>query len=174
MSDDETLRKEYIIKAVCLYNFVRFIDWPADKSPAPPSSASNSIVIGVIGEQVVFRTIQDALKNRSIHVADDKGPVATSFVVRHMKLGPEVKETQILFIGGTEKVKVADLKAQIKDNPVLTVGETPGFAANGGIINFFLDDGKVHFEINPDAARRAHLTIRSELLKLATIVKDKK
>jgi hypothetical protein len=53
------------------------------------------------------------------------------------------------------------------------VGEKEGFAAEGGCMNFYLDDKRVRFEINPDAVKRARLKASSRLLQLARIVKDK-
>ena len=55
---------------------------------------------------------------------------------------------------------------------ILTVGETAGFAANGGMVNFTNDQSKVRFEINQGAARRAGLKISSKLLRLAELVED--
>jgi len=49
----------------------------------------------------------------------------------------------------------------------LTVGETPDFLAQGGIINFILEGGKVRFQIDSKAAERADLRISSHLLRLA-------
>ena len=54
--------------------------------------------------------------------------------------------------------------------PILTVGETPRFIEQGGIVNFFLENGKVRFEINRSAAERSGLRISSRLLQLAKIV----
>jgi hypothetical protein len=54
---------------------------------------------------------------------------------------------------------------------VLTVGDTEGFTEAGGMINLTIVDQRVHFEINPDAARRAGMKISSKLLSLAKIVK---
>ena len=53
---------------------------------------------------------------------------------------------------------------------VLTVGETEGFASQGGIVNFKLEGGRVHLEINIDAAAQAKLRISSKVLNLAQIV----
>jgi hypothetical protein len=60
----------------------------------------------------------------------------------------------------------------LKGVPVLTIGETPGFARNGGIINLILEDNKVRFEVNVAAAKEAELNISSRLLALARIVQS--
>jgi len=56
--------------------------------------------------------------------------------------------------------------------PILTVGETPGFAERGGVIRLVLEDNKVRFEVNVDAAHQAGLTISSRLLTLARIIQQ--
>ncbi len=58
----------------------------------------------------------------------------------------------------------------VKGLPILTVGETPGFAERGGMIRFTLEDNRVRFEINVEAAREADLNISSRLLTLAKII----
>jgi hypothetical protein len=46
------------------------------------------------------------------------------------------------------------------------VGESPGFIKAGGVINFYLEENRVHFEIRPSAAHSAGLQVSSQLLKL--------
>jgi len=58
----------------------------------------------------------------------------------------------------------------VKGLPILTVGETPGFAERGGVIRFTLEDNRVRFEVNVDAAHQADLNISSRLLTLAKII----
>jgi hypothetical protein len=55
----------------------------------------------------------------------------------------------------------------------LTVGETEGFAAMGGVINLTVEQSGIHFEINRLAADRAHLRISSQLLSLAKLVTER-
>jgi hypothetical protein len=64
-------------------------------------------------------------------------------------------------------VPAAPLLHDARTRPILTVGESETFLRAGGIVNFFMDDGKVRFEINQDAASRAQLRISSRLLRLA-------
>ena len=60
----------------------------------------------------------------------------------------------------------------MKGAPVLTVGDGDGFARGGGMIGLFVEDGRMRFAINPNAAQRAGLRLSSQLLKLARIVKE--
>jgi hypothetical protein len=53
---------------------------------------------------------------------------------------------------------------------MLTVGEAAGFAQEGGMIGFCLEEKKVRFEINVGAAEKARLKISAKLLALAKTV----
>ena len=77
----------------------------------------------------------------------------------------------ILFVSNSEKDALKDILRKTKGRAVLTVGESEGFAQNGGIINFLTLQNKIRFEINITAADQADLKISSKLLKLAKIIK---
>ncbi len=100
---------------------------------------------------------------------------ARGFVVRRLKWGgdlKDLKECKILFVGSSERAHIDELMQIVKTLPILTVGETPGFAERGGVIRFVLEDNRVRFEINVDAAHEADLTISSRLLTLARIIQQ--
>jgi hypothetical protein len=78
----------------------------------------------------------------------------------------------VVFVGPSAHESAADLANRLKGRAVLLVGESDGFAASGGTIQFTIEDNRVHFVINPDAADRAGLKISSKLLALAKIVRD--
>jgi hypothetical protein len=77
----------------------------------------------------------------------------------------------ILFVNASERRRFQAAAAALKESAILTVGETPGFIKDGGVINFNLQDGKVRFEINVDVAVQKRLRISSKLLSVAQIVK---
>ena len=84
-----------------------------------------------------------------------------------------LKKCHLLFICSSEKDNLFDIIDLVKNQSVLTVGETPGMLKAGGIINFLLEENKVRFEINLIAARQSKLTVRSQLLRLAkTVIED--
>ena len=76
----------------------------------------------------------------------------------------------MLFIASAESPHSDEVLQLLKGTSVLTIAETPGFSKQGGIINFVLEDSKVRFEVNIDAAKHAGLNISSRLLSLAKIV----
>ena len=67
---------------------------------------------------------------------------------------------------------MAEILQHVQGRPILTVGDSEGFCEAGGVINLVRKERHVQFQINSDAARRAGLKISSQLLKLATIVRD--
>lgn len=150
--------REYEIKAAYLYNFINYVNWPDSALPT-----GQSITLGVVGENP-FGEALDPLNGKIV-----KG---RKLVIRKAATPEERKACQILFISPSEKSRMPDILAELKDAKVLTVSETEGFAARGGIINFIEERNKVRFEINPEAARRTGFTISSELLKLAKIVRS--
>jgi hypothetical protein len=158
---DSSDSSEYLIKAGFIFNFAKFVEWPASAFAQPDSP----IVIGILGTDP-FGTIID-------QIVQDKKIGARGFVVKRLKWGSEVKDLRdckILFVSASEKAHMDELLQIVKGLPVLTVGETPGFAERGGVIRFVLEDNRVRFEVNVEAAHQAELTISSRLLTLARII----
>lgn len=153
------MQREYEIKAAYLYNFINYIDWPADALPP----LGGTLTIGIVGENP-FGSAFDPLNGKKI-----KG---RTLAVKQISSAKDLESCQIIFICTSEKSRLAEIFGQLKEARVLTVSEIDGFASQGGIINFISEHNKVRFEINPDAAKRLGLTISSELLKLARLVKS--
>jgi len=152
---------EYLIKAGFIYNFAKFVEWPS----AAFSQADSPIVIGVLGT--------DPFGNVLDRIVEDKKLGPRGFVVRRYKWGKDVKELRdckILFVSASERTHVDEILQSVKGLPILTVGETPGFAERGGVIRFTLEDNRVRFEVNVAAAHQADLNISSRLLTLAKII----
>jgi len=158
---DSSDSSEYLIKAGFIFNFAKFVEWPTTAFAQPDSP----IVIGILGTDP-FGTIID-------QIVQDKKIGARGFVVKRLKWGSDVKDLRdckILFVSASEKAHMDELLQMVKGLPVLTVGETPGFAERGGVIRFVLEDNRVRFEVNVEAAHQAELTISSRLLTLARII----
>ncbi|HXQ35106.1 MAG TPA: YfiR family protein [Anaerolineales bacterium] len=162
-ASDSSDSSEYLIKAGFIFNFAKFVDWP----PTTFAQADSPIVIGILGTDP-FGTIIDK-------IVQDKKVGARGFVVKRLKWGADLKELstcKILFVGASEKAHMDELVQIVRGLPILTVGETPGFAERGGVIRFVLEDNRVRFEVNVEAARQADLTISSRLLTLAKIIQQ--
>ena len=129
---------------------------------------------GVPEEEVTRRIhpLQEAALPILDRIVNEKKIDGRGFVVKRLKWGKDLKDCNILFISSSEKAHFQEVIQIVKGMPVLTIGETPNFARRGGIINFTLEDSKVRFEVNIEAARQADLNISSRLLSLARIVQE--
>src|SRR5260370_2779156 len=149
---------EYLIKAGFIFNFAKFVELPA----AAFSQQESPIVIGGLGMDP-FGTIID-------RIVEDKKIGTRGFVVKRLKWSKELKDlkdlkdVKILFVSSSEKAHIDEIVQLVKGLPILTVGETPGFAERGGMIRFTLEDNRVRFEINVEAAR-AYASHRSAMLR---------
>jgi hypothetical protein len=150
---------EYEVKAAFLYNFLRYTEWPADANPGP----GVPLLIGVLGDESLDRTLGAVLRGKTVQ--------GRLLEVRRVRLGPEARVSHLLFVSASERVRVGQVLDAVRGAPVLTVGETDGFAQAGGVINFVLEEGRVRFEVNQEAAQRARLRLSSRLLALARIVR---
>jgi hypothetical protein len=161
---DGSESSEYLIKAGFLYNFAKFVEWPA----AASSRGDSPIVIGILGT--------DPFGNVLDHIVEDKKIGPRGFVVKRYKWDEDHKDwkdCKILFVSASEKAHVDEIVQSVKGLPILTVGETPGFAERGGVIRFIiLEDNRVRFEVNVEAAHQANLNISSQLLTLAKIIQQ--
>lgn len=151
---------EYQVKAAFLYNFARFVEWPGDALPGPTAS----IVLCVYGEDPFGPALDEMVKGKSINNRD--------LAIHRAKNTQELKQCQVVFIDGAESKRLPEILGALQGSSVLLVGESGGFAEQGGQIQFLLEDNKVRFSINVDAVERAHLKISSKLLALAKIVHD--
>jgi len=147
---------EYQVKAAFLYNFARFVDWP------PGAARDGEINLCILGYDP-FGEDTDMIAGKSVGQAK----LQVRRVTRQTSAG-----CQMLFISGSEASELDAVLAGARGRPVLTVADTPGFAERGVVVNFYLEQGKVRFEINIDAAGRTGLNISSQLLRLARLVHD--
>ena len=146
---------EYQIKAAFLYNFAKFVEWPPDVSP----ETSSPIIIGVLGNNDFGDALEQTLHNKTIN----NRPV----LLKVFRTVAEVTNCHVLFISTSEKSHLAKTLAALPATNLLTVGEMDEFISTGGMINFVIEDNKIHFEINNDAAVKAGLKISSKLLSLS-------
>jgi hypothetical protein len=150
MPQAQDIPHEYQIKAAYLYNFLKYVEWP--------KPLNRTFLICVAGQNPFGNVLENLTKNERVR----GNPVKTETI-----LAPE-PGCDVIFTPRTSNMS-AYLNAAA-GMPILTVGETPNYIERGGIVNFFPEDGKVRFEINPTAAERAGLRVSSRLLHLAKIV----
>ncbi|MDB6127836.1 MAG: YfiR family protein [Verrucomicrobia bacterium] len=150
--------KEYQVKAVFLFNFAQFVDWPAESFAAPNSP----VVIGVLGDDPFDGLLDDAVRGETAH--------GRPLAVQRFKRVSEIETCHVLFIGPKDSQHLAEILRDLQGRNILTVGESENFAKSGGIIRFMTDNGKIRLRINVDAAHDANLKLSSKLLRPAEIV----
>jgi hypothetical protein len=144
---------EYQVKAVYLFNFLKFVEWPSSARAGP-------IIICVASQDPFGGALTDTVRDERI---SDR-PLVTRLI-----LEPESR-CHVVFV--PQGVTAVPYLRAARTSPTLTVGEQEGFISDGGIINFTLENGKVRFQISPQAAERAELRISSRLLRLSREVKN--
>jgi hypothetical protein len=150
---------EYQVKAAFLYNFLKFVDWPAQSF----ANDSSPFIIGVVGNDTFNSAIDQAVSGKTAN--------GRPIVIKRFASAKTLTYCHILFISPSERDRFRQI-LETTGSGVLTVSETDGFAQIGGVVNFTLVDSKVRFEINQSAAERAGLKISAKLLSVARVVRN--
>lgn len=153
---------EYQLKAVFLMNFAKFVEWPAT-ALRPGQSA---LTICVLGEDPFGHDLDDAVRGQT---AADR-----AIAVRRISQISREETCHVLFVSSPERERAERALATVRNAPVLTVSEGDDFVVAGGIIALVIEDNKVRFDINLDAAEHAGLKVSSKLLKLARNVRERR
>ena len=154
----EHVQSESAVKAAFLFHFAQFTEWPASTF----KDAATPLTFCTLGADPFQGELERSLSGETI----GKRPVRVFYVTRIA----QAQDCQIIFAGADEGTQIPALLASLKNFPVLTVGETEGFAQHGGMIGLYLEEKKMRFEINLRSAETAKLKISAKLLALARTV----
>jgi hypothetical protein len=150
---------EYEVKGAFLLHLAQLTEWPSDALPA-----DEPFVVAILGRDPFGTALDRMLEKQTVHGRRLE-------VHRSASLADLPEQAHIVFISASERPYLAGILRRFKGRPVLTVGETDGFGALGGIVNFVVTaDGRVRFEINVREADASGLKLSSQVLKLARIV----
>lgn len=145
------------VKATYLYNFTRFVQWPATAAQA------DSFFICVIGQDPFGLSLDTILKGETI---DGKALVA-----RRVETVQDAINCRVLYVSASEESHLKEILAGLDKTGVLTVSDIPQFSQRGGMIQFVEVANKIRFEVNLTNTQEAGLTLSSELLKVAVAVR---
>lgn len=149
---------EYQVKAGFLFNFVKYVEWPASTN-----AASGKFVIGILDDGTVFPVMAAALNGKT--------NLDRTVEVRRLNLQDDFGRCQMLFVARSQENDLAEILKKVGGAPVLTVGEVPHFAEAGGCINFVAHGENVRFEVNLAATESARLKISAKIAAMATVVR---
>jgi hypothetical protein len=146
---------EHEVKAAFLYNFTKFVQWPADAFATPASP----IVLCIVGDDPFGPFLDRLVRGETVS--------GRRLVVDRVRPAAELAGCHLLFVAASERARFAALLAPLRGGSVLTVGDDAGFLSAGGLFRFVLDGGKVRFEVNLPELGRSRLQVSSKLLQLA-------
>jgi hypothetical protein len=149
---------EYQVKAVFLFNFSRFVEWPAAAFP----NASAPLVLCIFGHDPFGADLDEVVKGEVVN--------GRSLVIRRLQEAAETSECHILFIHKSEDRRLAEALSAVDHRSTLTVSDLPGAAQRGVMIRLVTEQGRIRLRINVESARAVDLTISSNLLRSAEIV----
>jgi len=142
---------EYRLKAAFLFNFALFTEWPAEVG-----SVLNLCIDGTdpFGKEI------DVLQGKAVG--------SRTIEVQRKRVGESLKDCQIVFIAPSAIGALPQVLESARGRPVLTVADSVDAVRRGAMLNLAVNQNKVSFEVNLQAARAAGLTLSSKLLRLAS------
>ena len=148
---------EAAVKAVFLYRFAEYVQWPAE------ALAAQQFTIAVLGADEVATHLEELLPNHPI--------LGLPAQIKRVTEVRQIDAAQILYVGRNYRGSLRALIAALGARPVLVVSDTEGGLEAGSVVNFVLSEEHVRFEISIAAASRAGLKISAELLAVASRIK---
>ena len=151
---------EYKVKAIYLYNFGKFVQWPEARAtreqPGP-------FLICVLGKDPFGSLLESTIKGEDVN--------GMNLSAKRVSNAADTAGCRILFISSSEADRVGKILEELHSKPILTVSDIANFCDRGGMIQFELKEEKVRFAVNMTAAEKAGLTLSSQLVKVATSVR---
>ena len=151
---------EYEVKAAFIYNFIQFVEWPqgALADPAAPFR------VCLYGDNPFGPALERTIRGEQVN--------GHPLTIERVAVGGMVTQCQLLFVPQSQAARTAGVLRAAGEAPVLLVGESPNFLRAGGMINLFVEGGRVRFDINQPAASARGLVASSKLLRVARNTSD--
>jgi hypothetical protein len=150
---------EVNLKGAFLFNFARFTEWPADSLPTDSTMSAC-----VLGDRAVGDALARQVKGKQVG--------GRTVVVTIVDAESPLPVCHLLYLSGMSRTRVAAIVSGLRESPILTVSDAEEFTKRGGIIQFFVESGKMRFRINARSAKRSRLLLSSRLLALADVVDE--
>lgn len=154
--------REYQVKAVFLFNFTQFVEWPASAF----DSVEAPLVIGVLGKNPFGTYLEQTVSGETVN--------GRPITVQYCNNVQEAQSCHIVFMNTDDAKKTKQIIHALKGKDILTVSDAPEFARLGGMIRLFKQVNKIRLQVNLDASKESELVLSSKLLKLADIYEESK
>jgi hypothetical protein len=156
----EDVEKSSQVVAAFVYQFTNYITWP-DESPP---SETKPFAISIVGKETkIFKHLEALAKIKKVH----KRPIEV--ILTEV---PLLAKSQIVIVDSREGTLLQEVLRKVKGQNTLVISQGNGFAKKGSMINFYVEESRVRFEINQSAAKKENLQIGSQLLNLAKLVSE--
>lgn len=151
------MTSDVAVKAALLYNFAKFAEWPGLTSGAP-------IAFCVVGDEGIATALAETVRGQNIN--------GHTLEVARPRESATWRACHLLFIGESEARQPTAGLETLRTLPVLTVSDGKDFSQAAGIIELYIEGGRLRFAINLDAADQSGLRLSSRLLGLAKIIRN--
>jgi hypothetical protein len=159
-AEAQTAMSESEVKAMFVYNFLKFVEWPVDAS----AGAKGPFVVLIIGEGATADATERFLESKTI----GERPL----VVRRIEWDESLTGARAAFVVERDAKRLRRILSAAATAGVLTIGEGESFATRGGVIGLLVEDRKVRFDVDTTAAQNARLRVSSKLLALTRNVRS--
>ena len=149
---------EHQVKAVYLFNFAQFIEWPEKTFKA----TDDPIILGILGKNPFGSFLEEIVKGEAIN--------GRPIIIQHYATVKEIKSCHILFIHPSVNTRMDNILNDLKGRNILTVSDAANFNKLGGMIRFVKEANKIKLQVKLDAVKETDIAISSKLLRLSEIV----
>ena len=144
------------IKAVFIYNFTKYIEWPSDYQ-------SGVFTIGILGKnEALFKELDNMSKVKKV--------ANRTFSIKQINSLTEMEKPHILYIPKDSEMSLSTAAEHVKNKSTLLVTEKPGLAKQGSAINFIIVGNRQKFELNKANVESHNLKVAAVLENLAVLV----
>jgi len=141
-------------KALFLYNFTKYIEWPS-------SQHGNDFIIGVLGNSAITNELNTYVGKQKVG--------ARNIIIKVFKSVDEIDNCQILFIPSSKSSLIGSVVSKTSGKNTLLVTDRKGLSTSGSGISFIEENDKLKYEINKSNIQRNGLTVNSALVKLGVV-----
>ena len=145
---------ESSLKAAFIYNFAKFTEWPPDVLPA-----TAAFTACVLGDAPLREALERTVKGRQF--------AGRAIVVSEVQLDAKLQSCHLLCVSGVSAARAAAIVVALGNAPVLTISDLDDFIQLGGMVQLFVENGRMRFGLNLAAAKQARLVLSSKLIVLA-------
>ncbi|MGC8926294.1 MAG: YfiR family protein [Myxococcota bacterium] len=150
---------EYQVKAALIYNFLRFVDLKEDR---------------VVNNEIHLCSFEKNPLNNEVKKLDEKSIGDRKILFSEVHSDSEIHSCSVLLVDKRDTESLKRIIEVAYREGILLIGDTDGYGELGVVINMFIKDEKVRFEINLEAANKSDVKVSSRLLSVAKIIKNLK